>query len=132
MEKLRLSAYGDIKMKSIFIVLCLLIFLLCDSCFAKANVLIYTKNGKGYVHENIPASIECLKTICKKNGWACQASDDASIFTKEKISKFDVLVFSNTNNETFDTQQQRDVFKAYIQGGGGFVGIHSVCGSERS
>ncbi|MCK4885790.1 MAG: ThuA domain-containing protein [Planctomycetes bacterium] len=136
MEKLCLSAYSDIKvkirMKTVFIVVCLLVLFSCDLCLAKANILIYTKNGKGYVHDNIDASVECLKNICKKNGWDCQVSDDASIFTKEKISKFDVLVFSNTNNETFDTQQQRDVFKAYIQGGGGFVGIHSVCGSERN
>ena len=42
-----------------------------------------------------------------------------------------MLVFSNTNNETFDTQGQKNVFQKYIQSGGGFVGIHSVCGSER-
>ncbi|MBI9018666.1 MAG: ThuA domain-containing protein [Phycisphaerae bacterium] len=98
----------------------------------KKNILIYTKNGKGYVHDNIPASIECLKKICADNGWTCEATDDASIFTKEKISKFDVLVFSNTNNETFDTEEQKKVFQEYIRNGGGFVGIHSACGSERS
>ena len=35
----------------------------------QANILIYTKNGKGFVHENIPASVECLKKICTDNGW---------------------------------------------------------------
>jgi len=96
------------------------------------NVLIYTKNGKGYVHKNIPASVECLEKICKDNGWTFETTDDAGIFTKEKISKFDVLVFSNTNNETFDTEEQKKVFQEYIGSGGGFVGIHSACGSERS
>lgn len=41
------------------------------------------------------------------------------------------MVFSNTNNEAFDTEEQRKVFQDYIRGGGGFVGIHSACGSER-
>lgn len=98
---------------------------------ATKNVLIYTKNGKGYVHKNIPASIVALKDLCKKNGWACEATDDPAIFTTEKISPFDVLVFSNTNNETFDTDAQKKVFQEYIRAGGGFVAIHSACASER-
>ena len=109
------------------------IMLLAIQCFSMAagHVLIYTKNGKGYVHKNIPASIECLKKICKANDWTCEITDDASVFTREKIGTFDLLVFSNTNNETFDTEQQKKVFQDYIRNGGGFVGIHSACGSER-
>lgn len=96
------------------------------------NVLIYTKNGKGYVHANIPSSIKALEKICKDNGWDCYATDDPAVFTKEKIRKYDVLVFSNTNNEAFDTEAQKKVFQEYIRSGGGFVGIHSACGSERN
>ena len=95
------------------------------------KVLIYTKNGEGYVHENIPASVICLKNICAANRWTYEVTDDASICTPEKLDQFDVLVFSNTNNEAFDTQKQRQIFQDYIRGGGGFVGIHSACGSER-
>jgi type 1 glutamine amidotransferase len=40
-------------------------------------------------------------------------------------------VFSNSNNEAFSDQAQRDAFKQYIEAGGGFVGIHSASGSER-
>ncbi len=118
-----------IKFMVIFV--CAAVLLSSSICMASKKVLIYTKNGKGFVHKNIPASIKCLEKICKDNGWAFKSTDDASVFTKDKISEFDVLVFSNTNNETFDTQAQKDVFKAYINGGGGFVGIHSACGSER-
>jgi type 1 glutamine amidotransferase len=98
----------------------------------KPNVLIYTHNGKGYVHDNIPACVASLKSICDSNGWPCEASDEPNIFTPEKIKTFDVLVFANTNNETFYTDAQRQVFQQYIQNGGGFVGIHSACGSERN
>jgi len=117
--------------------MCIILALLLAGCSGaistKANkkVLIYTKNGKGFVHKNIPASIVSLKNICTKNGWACEATDDASIFTTEKIAEFDVLVFSNTNNATFDTESQKKVFQNYIRSGGGFVAIHSACASER-
>jgi len=120
------------------VLMCVVLALLFGVCSgalkAKANkkVLIYTKNGKGFVHKNIPASIVGLKGICQKNGWACEATDDPAIFnTKEKIAEFDVLVFSNTNNETFDTDAQKKVFQEYIRSGGGFVAIHSACASER-
>lgn len=119
------------------LVMCMILVPMIGGCAgggrkaAGKKVLIYTKNGKGFVHKNIPQSIETIKGICQKNGWSCEASDDPSIFVTEKIAEFDVLVFSNTNNETFDTDEQKQVFKKYIQGGGGFAAIHSACASER-
>jgi type 1 glutamine amidotransferase len=121
--------------KTILPLVCLLALSILSICLAqgsaKRHVLIYTKNGEGYVHNNIPASVASLKSICEKNNWTYEVSEDASIFTPEKINSFDVLVFSNTNNEVFDTNSQRDVFQNYVRQGGGFVGIHSACGSER-
>jgi len=119
--------------------LLLLVCLIGQGCFdpcrrdqsRRPHVLIYTKNGKGYVHENIAASVDCLKSLCDRHGWEAKVSDDASIFTADRIRRFDALIFANTNNEAFDTQLQREVFQQYIQNGGGFVGIHSACGSER-
>jgi type 1 glutamine amidotransferase len=102
-------------------------------CLAKGHVLIYTKNGKGYIHDNVAASVDCLTKICDANGWTYEATDDAAVFnTLDKVKTFDVLVFSNTNNETFDNDDQRNVFQSYIRGGGAFVAIHSACGSERA
>lgn len=128
----KLHTYNTKSKLILFI--CITLVLTGSCAMAGKHVLIYTKNGKGgsgYVHKNLPASIECLKKICDKNGWAYEATNDASVFTKEKIATFDVLIFSNTNNETFDTEEQKKVFQEYIRGGGGFVGIHSACGSER-
>lgn len=95
------------------------------------NVLIYTKNGKGYVHDNIEESVKALAGICSAQGWEFTVSDDAAIFTNENIKQFQCIVFSNTNNEAFDSDEQKAAFQAYIRQGGGFVGIHSACGSER-
>ena len=130
MEKWYISTGHYAKNKLILFVGIILI-LTSSFCVASQHVLIYTKNGKGYVHKNIAASVKCLEKICKDNGWTFETTDDASVFTAENIKTFDVLVFSNTNNETFDTDEQKQVFKDYIQNGGGFVGIHSACGSER-
>ncbi len=95
------------------------------------HVLVYTRNGKGFVHDNIPASIAAIRKLGEENGFQVTASDDPGLFTAEGLKPFDLLVFSNTNNDVFDTPEQEAAFQAYIRGGGAFVGIHSACGSER-
>jgi type 1 glutamine amidotransferase len=98
---------------------------------APKKILIYTHNGKGYVHENIAASVEALKKLCADNGYQAEATDDPAVFTSENLKKFNCIIFSNTNNEAFETEAQKQAFVAYIHNGGGFMGIHSASGSER-
>jgi len=95
------------------------------------HVLIFTKNGKGYVHENIPASIAALQKLGVENGFSTDTTTNSAIFTDGNLKKYDVIIFSNTNNDVFDTEEQRVAFMRYIQAGGGFMGIHSASGTER-
>jgi type 1 glutamine amidotransferase len=98
---------------------------------AQKRILVYTKNGTGYVHDNIKASVEALKKIGAENNLIVDVSDDPAVMTPGNLAKYNCLVFSNTNNETFASDEQRNAFKDYIHNGGAFVGIHSACGSER-
>jgi uncharacterized protein len=102
---------------------------------AEPRVLVYTRNhvtnGKGYVHENIATSVETIRQLGAEHGFAVDHSDDPAVFTPENLKQYRALVFSNSNNEAFATDAQRDAFKRYIQAGGGLVGIHSASGSER-
>lgn len=98
----------------------------------KVKVMVYTKNGKGYIHDNIANSVEAIQTLGKQYGFSVDATDDPSKFTDENLKQYDVLVFSNTNNDVFDTDSQRVALMRYIQAGGNFVGLHSACGTERS
>jgi type 1 glutamine amidotransferase len=99
------------------------------------RVLVYTRNytpdGKGYVHDNIASSVEAIRKMGVEKGFAVDASDDPAVFTAANLKQYAAIVFSNSNNEAFASDAQRDAFKAYIEAGGGFVGIHSASGSER-
>ena len=97
----------------------------------KIKVLVYTKNGVGFVHDNIENSIIALKAMGEQYGFSVDATEDPSVFTDENLQQYDALVFSNTNNDVFDTDAQRVALMRYIQAGGGFVGIHSASGTER-
>ena len=98
----------------------------------KINVLVYTKNGKGYVHDNIPFAVEALKRLASEHGFSIAITDDPSKFTESNLANYNLLVFPSTNQDVFDTDEQRVAFRRYIEAGGGFVGLHSVIGTERS
>lgn len=112
-----------------FLTLCLVLVMCSDP--GPVHILIYTRNGEGYVHDNIPASVRGIRALCMKRGYTVDATDNSAMFTDESLARFDCIIFSNTNNEVFDTEAQRKAFRRYINKGGGFVGIHSASGTER-
>ena len=101
----------------------------------KPRILVYTRNytpdGKGYVHDNIAASVAAIRKMGDEAGFTVDSSDDPAAFTDANLRQYAALVFSNSNNQAFSNDGQRDAFKRYIEAGGGFVGIHSASGSER-
>ncbi|EON77424.1 glycosyl hydrolase [Lunatimonas lonarensis] len=102
-----------------------------DDTLKGKKVLVYTKNGEGFVHDNIPYAVESVKRLGKAHGFDVEVSDDPVIFTEGYLKDVDFMVFTSTNNEVFDTDEQRLAFRRYMQAGGGLVGIHSVVGTER-
>ncbi len=103
---------------------------------APKKALVYTRNhvttGSGYVHDNIQSSVDAIKKMGAENGFQVDVSDDPKVFTDANLKQYNALIFSNSNNEAFENDAQRDAFRSYIQAGGGFVGIHSASGSERN
>jgi uncharacterized protein len=98
----------------------------------KVKVLVYTKNGKGYVHDNISSAVAAIQKLGNEKGFKVDVSDDPTVFTDDKLKEYSFLLFPSTNNDVFDTDSQRVAFRRYIQAGGGFVGLHSVIGTERN
>lgn len=98
----------------------------------KVTVLVYTKNGKGYVHDNIPTAVAAIQKLGKDNGFKVDTSANSGVMTETNLKQYTLLIFASTNNDVFDTDVQRLAFRRYIEAGGGFVGIHSVTGTERN
>lgn len=96
------------------------------------RMLVYTKNGKGYVHDNISSAVSCIQKLGKQYGFKVDTSANASVMTEANLKQYTLLIFPSTNNDVFDTDDQRLAFRRYIEAGGGFVGIHSVTGTERN
>lgn len=102
---------------------------------AADRVLVYTRNetGKGkYIHENLSSSVAAIRKLGLENGFEVDATENPGSFTPENLKRYKALIFSNTNNEIFETEDQKAALQSYIRAGGGFVGIHSATGSMRN
>ncbi len=137
---------GEAKYSAAWVLCCVLGVVLTGICggaliYAQQpqpapRVLVYTRNylpgSGGYVHANIADSVAALQLIGERHGIAVDVSEDPAVFTDANLARYGALVFSNSNNEAFATQAQRDAFQRYIHAGHGFVGLHSASGSERN
>ncbi len=112
----------------------LAILLLLFGCFdsiAAQRVLVYQRNGRGFVHDNLAASAAAIRELGTQNGFGVDVSTNPAVFANEDLKKYAALIFANSNNEAFENDEQRAAFQRYLRGGGGFMGIHSSTGSER-
>ncbi|MHA8086615.1 ThuA domain-containing protein [Aquirufa sp. Wall-65K1] len=126
--------------KSVFLGLFLLVFFSISiwtplraqkNSLKNSRVLVYTKNGVGYVHDNIPSAVACIQDLGLANKFLVDVSDDPTVFAEANLKKYTLIIFTSTNNDVFATDEQRLAFRRYIEAGGGFVGVHSVTGTER-
>ena len=98
----------------------------------RVSLLVYTKNGPGYAHQNVPSAVAALRKLGREHGMTIDVTDDPSAFTEARLSRYTLLLFASTTNDVFDTDEQRLALRRYIEAGGGFVGLHSVADTERS
>ena len=91
------------------------------------RILVFSKTA-GFRHSSIPAGIKCVREILSP-AIQVDATEDASVFTLENLDRYGAVVFLSTTGDVLDEQQQA-AFADYIEGGGGFVGIHAASDTE--
>ena len=127
-----MKACSKIILVSVFLALNIQVFAIDKVNWKNVKVLIYTKNGKGYIHDNIASAVSCIQKLAQQHGFKVDTSSNTSVMTKDNLKQYTLLIFPSTNNDVFDTDEQRLAFRHYIEAGGGFVGLHSVTGTERN
>ena len=78
---------------------------------AAAKLLMYQRNGKGFVHDNLAASAAALREIATELHLEVVVSANASVFTDANLKQFGAVVFANSNNDAFENDEQRAVFR---------------------
>jgi uncharacterized protein len=92
------------------------------------SVLLFTKT-EGFHHVSIHEGITAIKAIAAQNQFNCDWTQDAKFFNKEKLEKYNAVIFLNTTGDVLNNEQQA-AMEQFIKSGKGFVGIHSASDTE--
>ena len=88
-------------------------------------ILVFSKTNAFRHEEAIPAAGKMLAELAKEKGWGIYQTENGAAFTPELLARFDAVVFSNASGDVFNAEQ-RAAFKAYVENGGGWLGIHAA------
>ncbi len=95
---------------------------------AEPRILVFSKTA-GYRHGSIAAGLAAIRKLGQENAFAVDATEDAAVFTENRLKRYRAVVFLNTTGDVLDEGQQAEL-ERYIQAGGGWVGIHSATDTE--
>lgn len=88
-------------------------------------VLIFSKTN-GFRHEEaIPAGNKFFADLADARGWGHFQTENGAVMSPDILAKFDAVVFDNASGDMFSPQQQA-ALKAFLENGGGFVGLHAA------
>jgi uncharacterized protein len=90
-------------------------------------ILVFSKTN-GFRHEEaIPAANTLFAQMASDNGWGHFQTENGATFSPAILARFDAVVFNNVSGDVFKPEQ-RAALKAFIENGGGLVGIHGSGG----
>jgi type 1 glutamine amidotransferase len=92
-------------------------------------LLLFSKTN-GFRHADaIPACERSVREIAARRGWQVFATENAAVFDDARLARFRVLVSNNATGDNWSAPQ-REAFRRWILGGGGFVGVHGAAGTR--
>jgi uncharacterized protein len=93
--------------------------------FANPAILVFSKTN-GFRHdEAIVAANAMFRQLAKQNGWSVYETENGAVHSPELLARFKVVVWSNASGDVLSSDQ-RAALKAYIENGGGYIGIHAA------
>lgn len=91
-------------------------------------VLVFSRTA-GYRHGSIETGVAMLRELGAAHGFAVEHTEDPAVFSSGDLGRFAAIVWLNTTGDAIDDAGQA-AFQRYVEGGGGFVGIHAASDTE--
>lgn len=92
------------------------------------RILVFSKTA-GFRHASIAQGKQLFLQIAASEKCKVDTTEDAGIFTAEKLQPYDVVVFLSTTGDVLNAAQQA-AFQEYIRSGKSFLGIHGASDTE--
>jgi hypothetical protein len=92
-------------------------------------IAVFSKT-QGFRHEEaIAAAQRALREIAARRGWQLFETENAALMTPELLARVRVVFGNNNTGDNF-TADQEAAFRAWLEQGGGFVGVHGAAGTS--
>ncbi|MER7729128.1 lectin [Streptomyces sp. NPDC096323] len=92
------------------------------------DVLVFSRTA-GFRHSSIGSGVTALRELGAANNFTVDATEDPRAFNPGNLARYEAVVFLSTTGDVLDNSQQT-AFEQYIEGGGGYVGIHAAADTE--
>ena len=93
-------------------------------------ILIFSKTNGFRDDEQIVAANRALEEIARARGWSSYTTENAAIFNPAQLARFKAVVWNSVSGDVL-TPEQRSAFRAWLEKGGGFVGLHGAGGDPQ-
>ena len=92
------------------------------------RILVFSAT-KGYRHESIELGKLALQKLGIQNDFKVDTTENPAYFCEDSLQHYAAVVFLSTTGNVLNTEQEAHL-ERFIQGGGGFVGIHAASDTE--
>ena len=80
---------------------------------------------------SVNAAHAALQAMASKRGWSLSFTDKGGAMTPALLRQFDAVVWNNVSGDVL-TLSQRAAFRAFVENGGGYVGMHGSAGDPEA
>lgn len=88
-------------------------------------VLVFSKTNSFIHREAIPAAEAMFGRLGEQHGWSIYITENGAVHNPADLARFDTVVWNNVTGNVL-TDEQRKALAAYLENGGGWIGIHGA------
>ncbi len=92
------------------------------------QALVFSETA-AFRHSNIDEATTAIQSLGASNNFTVTVSEDSSVFNDAALEQYEVVIFLSTTGDVL-TPTEQSAFERYIQGGGGYAGIHAASDTE--
>ena len=100
------------------------------SADGRPQVLVFEKINGFRDNPSVDAARARLRAIAAARGWQIVFTDRGGVMNAADLARFAVVVWNNVSGDAL-TLPQRAAFRAYLEHGGGYAGIHGSGGDPK-
>ena len=93
----------------------------------RPRILLFEKINGFRDGPSVDAAHAAFVAMAQRKGWALVTTENGAAFTPAILRQFDTVIWNNISGDVL-TLSQRRAFRAWMENGGGFVGVHGTAG----